>query len=103
MWALQAPIRAVGALSGAVVGGSVSGPIDGCYHGFLKGSRHFAGKFGDDKSPECLAGGVVVGGPPGAVVGTAYGIQHGFFHGLKEGWDKPFSRWSYITSEEEKQ
>ena len=27
-------------------------------------------------------------------------IHHGFWHGFKTGWNKPFSRWSYITMEE---
>ncbi len=33
MWCLQAPFRTVGALSGALVSGVVSGPIDDGYHG----------------------------------------------------------------------
>jgi hypothetical protein len=99
-WVLKAPFRAVGALSAAVVGAGASGPVDGCYHGFLKGTKGVASKLGDDKSAGCLVVGTSIGGPPGAVVGTAYGVQHGFFHGLKTGWNKPFSRWSYITAEE---
>ncbi len=36
-WVIQAPFRTVGALSGAVVRGAGSGPMEHSYHGWLKG------------------------------------------------------------------
>jgi hypothetical protein len=100
MWVIQAPFRTLGALSGAAVSGGVSGPIDSGYHWFLKGTNHVAGKFGDEKGEGQIAAAVPIGGSTGVVLGSAYGVHHGFWHGLKTGWDKPFSRWSYITMEE---
>lgn len=80
--------------------GLVSGPIQGGYHGGLKGTTHVAGKFGDEKGMAQLGAGSVIGAPPGMVLGSVYEGYHGFGHGWKKGWDKPFSRWSYITMEE---
>jgi hypothetical protein len=100
MWCLQAPFRTAGALSGAAVSGLVSGPIDDGYHWFLKGTTHVAGKFGDEKGTGQIAAAVPIGGSVGLVLGGAYGVYDGGWHGLKTGWKKPFSRWSYITMEE---
>ncbi len=100
MWCLQAPFRTVGALSGALVCGVASGPVDGGYHGALKGNKHVAGKFGDEKGCGQQIAAVPIGGSAGLVLGGGYGSLHGIGHGFKTGWDKPFSRWSYITMEE---
>lgn len=100
MWCLQAPFRLVGAVSGAAVCGTVSGPIDDGYHWMLKGTKHVAGKFGDENGTGQLVCAAPIGGSTGLVLGSGYGIGHGFAHGWKVGWDKPFSRWSYITMEE---
>lgn len=99
-WCLQAPIRLVGGLTGMVVSGAVSGPIDNSYHGSLKGTKHVAGKFGDEKGAGQLAAAAPIGGTTGAVLGGGYGVLDGSIHGFKTGWNKPFSRWSYITMEE---
>ncbi|MCA9816031.1 MAG: hypothetical protein R3C24_08940 [Cyanobacteriota/Melainabacteria group bacterium] len=100
MWLLQAPFRTAGALTGAAVSGGVSGPIDDGYHWFLKGTQHVAGKFGDEEGAGQIAAAVPIGGSTGMVLGGAHGVYRGFFHGFKKGWEKPFSRWSYITMEE---
>ena len=47
-WVLQAPIRTVGAASGALFTGLVTGPIAGGFHGGIKGINHVAEKFGDE-------------------------------------------------------
>jgi hypothetical protein len=99
-WVLQAPFRSVGALSGAVFSGVVSGPLDNGYHGGLKGENHVAGKFGDEKGLGQRVAAVPIGATSGIVVGSAVGVRHGFVHGFKKGWDHPFSRWSFITMEE---
>ena len=100
MWCLQAPFRLAGAATGAAVCGGVSGPIDDGYHWMLKGTKHVAGKFGDENGTGQLVCAAPIGGSTGLVVGGAHGVYRGFFHGWKLGWDKPFSRWSYITMEE---
>lgn len=99
-WVLMAPIRTAGALSGAAFTGLVSGPIDGGYHGALKGTKHVAGQFGDEKGDLQLATGAPVGGTGGAAVGGVVGGVRGAKKNWKTGWDHPFSRWSYITMEE---
>lgn len=100
MWGIQAPVRTAGALTGMAVNGAVCGPIDYSYHWFLKGTTHVAGKFGDEKGTAQLVAGVPTGGAVGAVLGGAYGVLAGSMHGFKTGWNKPFSRWSYMTMEE---
>jgi len=100
-WCIKAPIRLVGAVSGALVCGAFSGPVDGGYHGFLKGTEHVAGKFGDEKGTGQIAAAVPIGGSAGLVLGTGYGVVNGVHHGWKTGWEKPFSRWSYMTMKEE--
>ena len=99
-WCIQAPGRLVGGVSGAVVNGLFCAPIDDGYHWFLKGTKHVAGKFGDEKGAGQIAAAVPIGGSVGLVLGTAYGPLDGAIHGFKTGWSKPFSRWSYITMEE---
>lgn len=100
MWCIQAPMRTVGALTGALVSGGASGPIDDSYHWFLKGTTHVAGKFGDEEGWGQRVAAVPIGGTTGFALGGAHGVYRGFFHGWKKGWEKPFSRWSYITMEE---
>jgi hypothetical protein len=99
-WLIQAPIRTAGAMSGAFVCGVFSGPADGGYHGSIKGTKHVAAKFGDEKGVGQQVAAVPIGGTTGLVLGGAVGGLHGMKHGWKLGWDKPFSRWSYITMEE---
>jgi hypothetical protein len=99
-WCIMAPIRLVGGVSGAVVNAGFCGPIDDGYHWFLKGTKHVAGKFGDEKGAGQIAAAVPIGGSVGLVLGTGYGVLDGACHGFKTGWSKPFSRWSYITMEE---
>jgi hypothetical protein len=99
-WLLAAPIRTAGAVSGALVSGVVSGPVDGGYHRSLKANKYVAGRFGDEKGLGQTVAAVPIGGTTGLVMGGGEGAVHGVKHGWKTGWDKPFSRWSYITMEE---
>lgn len=100
MWVIQAPFRTAGAVSGALVSGLVSGPIDQGYHGSIRGTRHVATKFGDEKGVSQQVVAVPIGGSAGMVLGGVEGGYKGMKHGWKLGWEKPFSRWSYITMEE---
>jgi hypothetical protein len=99
MWVLQSPFRLVGGLAGGLITGTVSQPIDDGYHWFLKGTQHVAGKFGDEKGLSQQVAAVPIGGSVGLVLGAAHGVPYGFLGGFKRGWEKPFSRWSFITME----
>jgi len=99
-WVLLAPVRLVGGVSGALVSGSVFGPIHDGYHWSVKGTKHVAGKFGDEAGTGQLIAAAPIGGSVGLVLGTAYGVPDGAIHGFKTGWDKPFSKWSYNNMEE---
>jgi len=100
MWCIQAPFRTAGAVSGALIQGIGGAAIDGGYHGACKGTQHVAGKFGDEKGAGQLTAAVPLGGSVGMVVGGAQASYKGFGRGWTMGWDKPFSRWSYLTMEE---
>jgi hypothetical protein len=100
MWCIQAPYRTVGALSGAVIQGFVAAPVDGGFHGSIDGTNHVAGKFGDEKGVGQRVAAVPMGGSVGMMVGGTKSSYKGVGRGWKMGWDKPFSRWSYITMEE---
>lgn len=97
---LQSPVRLIGGLAGGIVTGGVSQPIDDGYHWMLKGTQHVAGKFGDEKGQSQLIAAAPLGGSVGLVLGAAHGVPYGFMGGFKRGWEKPFSRWSFITMEE---
>lgn len=99
-WVIEAPVRLVGGLAGGIVTGVVSEPIDDGYHWAKKGTTHVAGKFGDEKGTGQLVAAAPIGGSAGLLLGAGHGVPYGFLHGFKKGWNKPFSRWSYITMEE---
>lgn len=99
-WVLHAPGKAIGALSGGVVCGLFSGPVDDGFHASKTATNHLAGAFGDEKGTTENLAAAPICCPAGMLVGGARGIGRGFLHGAKKGWNKPFSRWSYVTTEE---
>jgi hypothetical protein len=99
-WVIQAPFRLVGGLAGGIVTGVASEPIDTGYHWALKGTNHVAGKYGDEHGTAQLVCAAPLGGSVGLMLGAGRGVPYGFFHGFKKGWEKPMSRWSFITMEE---
>ncbi len=99
-WLIEAPVRTAGALSGGAFCGLVSGPIDDGFHTGAKHTKQLAGTFGDEKGNMEILAAAPIAGPPTAFCGAAHGVVRGFSHGMKLGWEKPFSRWSYITEEE---
>jgi hypothetical protein len=99
-WVLMAPWRTAGALSGAAVCGLYSGPVDKGFHNTLRSEKKLAGEFGDENGALQLMAASPVSVPAGVTVGGAKGFMSGVAHGYKVGWNKPFSRWSYITMEE---
>jgi hypothetical protein len=99
-WVLTAPFKAVGAVSGAAVCGLISAPADDGFHAGKRATTHIAGSFGDEKGKTEQLAAAPVGYPAGFVVGGVRGVGRGLLHGAKKGWDKPFSRWSFVTTEE---
>jgi hypothetical protein len=99
-WVLAAPFRLGGGLAGGAVCGLISSPIDHSYHDTCKFSTKAAGQFGDERGWKQLTVVTPVTAPAGIFVGSAVGGPKGFVHGFKKGWDKPLSRWSFITMEE---
>lgn len=97
---LHAPAKVVGAISGAVVCGLFSAPIDDGFHAGKRATTHVAGAFGDENGKTEQLAAAPVTYPVGFVVGGVRGVGRGFIHGAKKGWDKPFSRWSFVTTEE---
>jgi len=98
-WVLAAPFKTAGALSGAAVCG-FSGPVDKGFHNTMRSEKKLAGEFGDENGALQLMAAAPVSVPAGVTVGGVKGFMYGVSHGLKTGWNKPFSRWSYITMEE---
>lgn len=98
---ISAPFRVVGAVSGAAVSGLFSGPVDDGFHASKKATSRIAGAFGDENGKLQIAAAAPVAVPLGLVVGGVRGMAKGTMHGFRKGWDKPFSRWSFITMEEE--
>ena len=75
----QAPIRTAGAFSWCSRQRiHFRGPADGGYHGSCKGTKHVAGKFGDEKGTGQLVAAAPIGGSVGLVLGGACGSAHGF-------------------------
>ncbi len=99
-WLIQAPTRTVGAISGGAVCGLFSGPVDDGFNAGKKATTHIAGAFGDEKGRVQQLVAAPIGYPLGFVVGGVRGFGRGIVHGAKAGWDKPFSRWSFVTMEE---
>ncbi len=99
-WALHAPGKAIGAISGALVCGLFSAPVDDGFHAGKRATTHIAGVFGDENGRTEQMAAAPVCYPVGFVVGGVRGIGRGILHGAKKGWDKPFSRQSFVTIEE---
>ena len=99
-WLIQAPVRTVGAVSGGAVCGLFSGPVDDGFHAGKTATTHIAGAFGNEKGRVQQIVAAPVGYPLGFLVGGVRGFGRGVIHGAKAGWDKPFSRWSFVTMEE---
>ncbi len=97
---IRAPFKALGAITGGAVCGLFSGPVDDGFHAGKKTTTEIAGKFGDEKGRTEQLVAAPIGYPLGFVVGGVRGMGRGFIHGAKAGWDKPFSRWSFVTTEE---
>jgi hypothetical protein len=90
-------------VAGSVVGTAVGVPegmLKDSVKGAMKSTQWAAGKLGDEKGAcEQSIAGVVVG-PFGFVGGGAYGVFDGALHGMKVGYDKPFSKEAFTFKDE---
>jgi hypothetical protein len=98
---ISAPFKAAGAVAGMTACGLFSGPVDDGFHQAKKSTSKLAGALGDENGKPEIAVAAPVVGPVGLVVGGVKGVFKGAVHGAKVGWNKPFSRWSFLTMEEE--
>ncbi len=98
---ISAPFKAVGALSGMAACGLFSGPVDDGFHTAKKTTGKIAGAFGDENGKAQMLVAAPIGVPLGLVVGGVRGVFKGAAHGATTGWEKPFSRWSFVTMDED--
>ncbi len=100
------PLKSVGSLLGSVTATVFDAPEGVLYYSLwrcpLKTTQYLAEKFGDAKGFQQNVAGAVLGVPTGFLWGMPYGAIRGAGHGMKTGWDKPFSTDSFIVTSEEK-
>ena len=93
------PVRLVGSGVGTVVGVPLGMVKDGT-RGSIMATKWVADKLGDeDGTPHQVVGGIV-GGPFGLVGGGAYGVFDGGWHGMKTGFEQPFSKDAFTCKDE---
>lgn len=100
------PLGDVGSLMGSVTATVVGAPEGVLYYSLwrcpLKTTQYLAEKFGDSNGFEQNVAGAVLGIPTGFLWGIPYGAICGAGHGMRTGWEKPFSTDSFIVTSEEK-
>jgi len=85
------PVRVLGSGVGTVVGVPLGAVKDGT-KGAIMSTKWVAGKLGNEDGMYQQWTGALVGGPFGVVGGAAYGCFDGGWHGMKTGFEKPFSK-----------
>ncbi len=93
------PVRVAGSGVGTVVGVPEGAVKDGT-RGAIKATKWVAGKLGNEDGTYQQWAGALLGGPFGIVGGAAYGCFDGGWHGLKTGYQKPFSKDAWTFKEE---
>lgn len=93
------PWKVAGCIVGTTVG-VPEGMVKDGVKGAMKSTKWAAGALGDEKGCwQQSLGGLVVG-PFGLVGGGTYGVFDGAVHGLKVGFDKPFSKEAFTFKDE---
>lgn len=72
--------------------------VDSAYKCPVKATHSLAEAFGDEKGWKQNIVGAVIGIPCGAVFGVPYGAICGGHHALTVGYEKPFSKESFVVS-----
>lgn len=96
---VQFPVKVLGSAAGAVVGVPEGAVKDGV-KGAKMSTKWVAGKLGDEDGTYQTWFGALLGGPFGIAGGAAYGMFDGGWHGMKTGYEKPFSKESFTFKDE---
>lgn len=93
------PVRVVGMGVGTVAGVPLGMVKDGT-KGSIMATKWVADKLGDENGMYHQMVGGVLGGPFGLVGGGAYGAFDGGWHGMKTGYEQPFSKDAFTFKDE---
>lgn len=93
------PVRVLGSGVGTVVGVPLGAVKDGT-KGAIQGTKWVAGKLGNEDGSYQQWFGAFLGGPFGLAGGAAYGCFDGGWHGMKTGFEKPFSKDAFTFKDE---
>ncbi len=93
------PVRVVGMGVGTVVGVPLGMVKDGT-KGSIMATQWAAEKLGDENGMYHQMIGGIVAGPFGLVGGGAYGAFDGGWHGMKTGYEQPFSKDAFTFKDE---
>lgn len=93
------PLKVTGSAVSTVVG-VPEGMYKDSVVGAVKATEWTSGKLGSDKNTYHTIAGALVGGPFGIVGGGAFGAFDGAFHGMKAGYEKPFSHDAFTYKDE---
>jgi len=96
---VQFPVKLLGSGASTAVGMPEGAVKDGV-KGAQMSTKWVAGKLGDEDGKYQTWAGAVLGGPVGLLGGAAYGVFDGGWHGMKTGYEKPFTKESFTFKEE---
>lgn len=96
---VQFPVKVLGSAVSTVIGVPEGAVKDGV-KGAQMSTKWVAGKLGDEDGKGQTFFGAVLGGPVGLVGGAAYGCFDGGWHGMKTGFEKPFTKESFTFKDE---
>lgn len=96
---VELPLKVAGSGVSTVLGVPLGAVKDGV-KGSMKSTKWVAGKLGNEDGNVQVFFGSILGGPVGAVGGGAYGVFDGGWHGMKTGFEKPFSKESFTFKDE---
>lgn len=96
---VQVPVKTLGSAASTAVG-MPEGAIKDGVKGAQMATKWVAGKLGDEDGKYQTWFGAVLGGPFGIAGGAAYGVFDGGWHGMKSGWEKPFTKDSFTFKED---
>lgn len=93
------PVRLLGSGVSTVIGVPEGAVKDGV-KGAMMSTKWVADKLGDEDGRYQTWTGALLGGPFGLTGGAIYGVFDGAVHGLKTGYEKPFSKDSFTFKDE---
>ena len=93
------PVRVLGSGVSTLIGMPEGAVKDGV-KGAMMSTKWVAEKLGDEDGKGQTFFGAILGGPVGFVGGAAYGTFDGGWHGMKTGYEKPFSKDSFTFKDE---